>query len=115
MIRIQVSLDKVEYKLARKEARTLEISVAEFVNRATRQTLPPAAAVPWMRYAGFVESGDKCTSQSVDGIVLWRQRLNPLHASGPLGQKPDDRARDKAGQHDLQVVRVLHERHQKRK
>jgi len=57
MIRTQVSLDEVEYKLAKKAA------------RAVSQTLPPAAGAPWMRYAGFVESGDPRSSQSVDDIV----------------------------------------------
>jgi hypothetical protein len=69
MIRTQVSLDEVEYKLAKKEARALGISVAEFVRRAIRQTLPPAAGASWMRYAGFVESGDPRSSQSVDDVV----------------------------------------------
>jgi hypothetical protein len=69
MIRTQVSLDDVEYKLAKKEARALGISVAEFVRRAIRQSLPPAGSPPWMRYAGFVESGDPRSSQSVDDVV----------------------------------------------
>jgi len=57
MIRTQVSLDESEYKLAKKEARALG------------QALSPAAGAPWMRYAGFVESGDPRFSQSVDDIV----------------------------------------------
>jgi hypothetical protein len=69
MIRTQVSLDKQEYALARKEARSLGISVAEFVRRAIRDRLPVVAAAPWMRYAGMVESGDPHSSQSVDEIV----------------------------------------------
>jgi hypothetical protein len=59
----------VEYRLAKKEARALGISVAEFVRRAIRQSLPPAGGAPWMRYAGFVESGDARSSQSVDDVV----------------------------------------------
>jgi hypothetical protein len=69
MIRTQVSLDKEEYTLAKREARALGISVAEFVRRAVRQTLPPREGAPWMRYAGFVESGDPRSSQSIDDIV----------------------------------------------
>lgn len=69
MIRTQVSLDKHEYALARKEARSLGISVAEFVRRAIREQLPPANDAPWMRYAGMVESGDPRSSQSIDEVV----------------------------------------------
>jgi hypothetical protein len=69
MIRTQVSLDKHEYALARKEAQSLGISVAEFVRRAIRERLPPANNAPWMRYAGMVESGDPRSSQSIDEVV----------------------------------------------
>ena len=73
MIRTQVSLDAHEYELAKREARTLGISVAEFVRRAVRDRLPtqPSALAnaPWMRYAGFVESGDPKSSQSIDDLI----------------------------------------------
>jgi hypothetical protein len=69
MIRTQVSLDEQEYALAKKEARALGISVAEFVRRAIRETLPATGGGAWMRYAGFVESGDRRSSQSIDDIV----------------------------------------------
>jgi hypothetical protein len=70
MIRIQTSLDKREYALAKKEAAALGISIAELMRRALRQILPPKKEdSPWMRYAGFVESGDPHSSQSVDDIV----------------------------------------------
>ena len=69
MIRTQISLDQDEYLLAKKGARALGISVAEFVRRAVRQALPPAGEGPWMSYAGFVESGDLHASQSVDELV----------------------------------------------
>lgn len=69
MIRTQISLDESEYRAAKKEAAALGISVAELVRRAVRQVLPPAANAPWMRFAGFVESGDPNSSQSVDEIV----------------------------------------------
>ena len=69
MIRTQVSLDPQEYALAKKEAKALGISVAEFVRRAVRQALSPRANPPWMRYAGLVESGDPHSSESIDEIV----------------------------------------------
>jgi hypothetical protein len=69
MIRTQVSLDEREYALAKKEAKALGIPVAEYVRRAIRETLPATGAGPWMRYAGFVESGDRRSSQSIDDIV----------------------------------------------
>ncbi|MGB6941998.1 MAG: ribbon-helix-helix protein, CopG family [Bryobacteraceae bacterium] len=69
MIRTQVSLDKHEYTLAKKEAKAMGISLAEFVRRAVRDRLPVAQQSPWMRYAGMVESGDPNSSTSVDDIV----------------------------------------------
>jgi hypothetical protein len=51
MIRTQVSLDAREYALAKKEARALGISVAEFVRRALREALPLEGEGPWMRGA----------------------------------------------------------------
>ena len=69
MIRTQVSLDSEEYKLAKQEAKALGISVAEFVRRSVRQNLPPAGDAPWMRYVGFVESGDPNSSQTIDEMV----------------------------------------------
>jgi hypothetical protein len=69
MIRTQVSLDEHEYILAKREAKALGISVAEFVRRAVRDRLPPSGTGSWMRYAGMVESGDPRSSQSIDEIV----------------------------------------------
>ena len=72
MIRTQISLDAEEYALARREAKALGISVAEFVRRAIRDQLPPnggPASGTWMRYAGFIESGNPRSSASVDEIV----------------------------------------------
>jgi hypothetical protein len=46
--------------------------VAEFVRRAIRDQLPPKggrAAGAWMRYAGFIESGNPRSNASVDDIV----------------------------------------------
>ena len=69
MVRTQISLDQAEYRLAKDEARKLGISVAEFVRRAVREALPPAGNAPWMKYAGFVESGNPNSSQEIDEIV----------------------------------------------
>lgn len=73
MIRTQVSLDPREYDLAKQEARSLGISVAEFVRRAVREALPVHGEGAWMRFAGFVESGDPNSSRSVDDIVYGRK------------------------------------------
>jgi hypothetical protein len=69
MIRTQISLDKKEYALAKKEAKTLGISVAELVRRAIGQALPARGTAPWMRYIGFVESGDPESSRNIDELV----------------------------------------------
>jgi hypothetical protein len=69
MIRTQISLDKQEYSLAKKEARALGIPVAEFVRRAIREALPPTGQGPWMKFAGFVETGDTRSSRSIDEII----------------------------------------------
>ena len=49
--------------------RRLCISGAELIRRAVRQALPARKQSPWMRYAGFVESGNANSSQSIDDIV----------------------------------------------
>ena len=69
MIRTQISLNAEEYTLAKKAAKSQGISVAEFVRRAVRQTLPAPGQAPWMRYAGLVESGNARSSQTIDEIV----------------------------------------------
>jgi hypothetical protein len=76
MIRTQISLDAKEYALARREAKALGISVAEFVRRAIREQLPAnggphagASSGAWMRYAGLVETGNSRSSASIDEIV----------------------------------------------
>ncbi len=69
MIRTQIRLEPDEYELAKKEAKALGISTAEFVRRAVRQMLPPNGNAPWMRYAGLVESGNRRSSQSIDEMV----------------------------------------------
>ena len=69
MIRTQISLDKKEYDLAKKQAAALGISVAEFIRRAVREQLPIPGTPAWMKYAGFVATGDPNSSQSIDEIV----------------------------------------------
>ncbi len=69
MIRTQISLDEDEYAMAKKEAKTLGISIAEFVRRAVRDALPPKGTAPWMKFAGFVDTGDPRSSESIDEIV----------------------------------------------
>ena len=69
MIRTQISLDKQDYALVKKEAKALGVPIAELVRRAIRQTLPQGNQPPWMRYAGFVESGNARSSQLIDDIV----------------------------------------------
>ena len=69
MIRTQISLDKREYDLAKAQAAALGISVAELIRRAVRQSLPIPGEAPWMKYAGFVASGDPRSSQSIDELV----------------------------------------------
>jgi hypothetical protein len=69
MIRTQISLDEREYATAKEQARSLGISVAEFVRRAIREALPPQGDGPWMKFAGLVETGNSRSSQGVDQIV----------------------------------------------
>lgn len=69
MIRTQVSLDAAEYELVRKQSREQGISIAEVIRRAVRDTLRYDDSQPWMRFAGFVESGDPQASLSIDQIV----------------------------------------------
>ncbi len=68
MIRTQISLDPAEYQRVKEQARALGISIAEVIRRAVRDTLPSDNGQPWMRFAGFVESGDPQSSQSADEI-----------------------------------------------
>lgn len=73
MIRTQVRLDEREYALVKREAKEMGISAAEFVRRAVRDALGAGAEKPWMRYIGFVSSGDRRASLSVDEIVYGRE------------------------------------------
>lgn len=73
MVRTQISLDEREYELAKAQAARLGISLAELMRRAIRDVLPGDGDKPWMRYAGFVESGNPGSSQSIDEIVYGRK------------------------------------------
>lgn len=74
MIRTQVTLDERDYALAKTEAQSLGISVAEFVRRAIKEALPPPGQGPWMKFAGLVETGNPRSSQSIDEIVYGQKR-----------------------------------------
>ena len=74
MIRTQVSLPAEEYAAAKCEAARLGISLAEFVRRALRTSLPADDTHPWMHYAGMVESGDAASSQHIDDVVYGHGR-----------------------------------------
>ena len=43
--------------------------LAEFAGQGLRGRPPASNKAPWMRYAGFVASGDLASSQSIDGLV----------------------------------------------
>ena len=76
MIRTQISLDERAYEDARAEARSLGVSLAEFLRRAVAAALARRHAEerPWMRHAGAVASGDPEASRSVDAVVYARPR-----------------------------------------
>ena len=69
MIRTQISLSERDYKLAKQEAKTQGISLAELMRHALRKVLPVKRDKPWMKYAGDVESGNPRSSQEIDEIV----------------------------------------------
>ena len=69
MIRVQISFDEKESALVAREAKARGISVAELVRRAVRQTLLARGTAPWMRFIGFVESGDPESSRKIDELV----------------------------------------------
>jgi hypothetical protein len=69
MIRTQVSLSQEEYDAANREAQRLGISLAELLRQSLLAVLSVDVDQPWMRYAGFVESGDAQSSQRTDDII----------------------------------------------
>ena len=69
MIRTQISLSKQEYDEAKREARRLGVSLAELLRRSLRTLLPADQSMPWMRYAGMVETGDAKSSRHIDDVI----------------------------------------------
>jgi len=69
MTRLTIRLHAEEYTLAKKEAKALGISLAEFVRGAVVDKLLVSNHAPWMRYAGTVSSGDPNSSASIDEVV----------------------------------------------
>jgi hypothetical protein len=69
MIRTQISLSKVEYQAAKREAKRLGISLAELLRRSLRSVVVVDQSAPWMKYAGMVASGDPNSSQRIDEVV----------------------------------------------
>ena len=69
MLRTQISLDEQDYKLVKREAAALGVSITEYVRRALQKALPPSGQPKWMRYAGLVESVNSHSSQAIDEIV----------------------------------------------
>jgi len=74
MIRAQISLTEEEYAAAKREARRLGISLAEFFRRSLRNTLPVDDSAPWMRHAGLVHSQDPRSSQRIDELIYGQKR-----------------------------------------
>ncbi|HEX4137844.1 MAG TPA: hypothetical protein VHY84_24755 [Bryobacteraceae bacterium] len=69
MLRTQISPDQQEYDLAETQAKAMGISLAEFIRRSVREQLPVRGEGAWMKYAGFVETGNPDSSRSIDEIV----------------------------------------------
>jgi len=69
MIRTQISLSKQEYDEAKREAKRLGVSLAELLRRSLRTLLPADQSMPWMRYAGMVETGDSKSSRHIDDVI----------------------------------------------
>lgn len=69
MIRTQISLNSFEYSLAKGEAKRMGISLAEMLRIALRKLLPISKDKPWMRYNGFIQSGDPHASRKIDELI----------------------------------------------
>ncbi len=73
MIRAHISFDQQEYDLVKREALALGISVAEFIRLAVREALTRPGESPWMRYAGFVETGSPRSSRAIDEVIYGQE------------------------------------------
>lgn len=69
MVRTQISLSEEDYEAAKAEAARLGISLAELLRRSLRTMIPADETKPWMRFAGFVASGDPRSSRKIDDVV----------------------------------------------
>lgn len=77
MIRMQISVDEVLYKLAKTLAKRRGISLAELCRRSLEATLAEEPSdKPWMAYAGILE-GEEDDSRSVDHVVYGRIARRP--------------------------------------
>jgi hypothetical protein len=59
------------------------LSVAEFVRRAVRKALRARGQGAWMKYAGFVETGDPRSSQTIDEIVYGQRPTDTTPTQHP--------------------------------
>jgi hypothetical protein len=65
------------YKAAQDQARRLGISFAELCRQALVLVLKretETESMPWMRFAGSIDTGDPDSSLSVDEVVYGRER-----------------------------------------
>lgn len=69
MIRVRIRLTEEEHGTAKREAERLGISLTELLRRSLRGVVPVDQSKPWMRYVGFVETGNAASSINVDDIV----------------------------------------------
>ena len=69
MKRTQISLSEEEYRLAKEEAKRRGISLAELFRQSLRNVLPLNEGKAWMRYCGFIDSGDENSSAFIDETV----------------------------------------------
>ncbi len=77
MVRTKIALDEEMYRAAQDEARRQGISFAELCRRALAFVLKREAEkedMPWMRFAGSIDTGDPDSSLSVDEVVYGRER-----------------------------------------
>jgi hypothetical protein len=69
MIRTQISLSQFDYNLAKKEAQSRGVSLAELFRQGLKSMLPQKSDKTWMKYVGMVQSGNPASSTQIDDIV----------------------------------------------